>query len=182
MKNYLKKNTEKGFTLIELILVIALLGISVTITNDILVSLIRSNNKTQVINEIEQQANFVSLKIEKELRNARVVNEPLATDINGGKTLIFLTRDGSTIQYDVDTDTGVMSRTLNGGTKYNLTSNAIPGGVLVSCGSPNCFSVLGYNPQIINMNINFNQAQPTPTSSYTGSISIKSTVVIRNTY
>jgi len=180
MKTYLKRNTEKGFTLIELILVIALLGISVTVTNDILVSLIRSNNKTQVINEIEQQSNFVSLKIEKELRNARFVNTPLAGE--SGKTLVFQTRDGSTIQYDIDTDTGIMSRTLNAGTKYDLTSNAIPGGVVVSCGASNCFSVSGYNPQIINMNIIFTQAQPTPTSSYTGSISIKSTIVIRNTY
>jgi len=180
MKKYLKKTAEKGFTLIELILVIALLGICVTVTNDILVSLIRSNSKTQVINEIEQQANFVSLKIEKELRNARIVNTPLAAE--SGKSLIFLTRDGATIQYDIDTTTGIMSRTLNGGTKYDLTSNAVPGGVVVSCGSPDCFNVSGYNPQIINMNINFNQAQPTPTSSYTGSVSIKSTIVIRNTY
>lgn len=184
MKTYLKKNTEKGFTLIELILVIALLGICVTVTNDILVSLIRANNKTQVINEIEQQSNFVSLKIEKELRNASVVTIPAASE--SGTTLSFQTRDGSTIQYDVNTNTGVITRTLtlNGVQQSTLplTSNAVPGGVVVKCGSPDCFSVSGYNPQIVNINIEFDQAQPTPTNSYTGSITIKSTIVIRNTY
>jgi len=46
------------------------------LTSDMLISLLRSNTKTQVINEIEQQANFVSLKIEKELRDSVDVKIP----------------------------------------------------------------------------------------------------------
>ena len=65
-----KKNNQKGFTLIEMLLVVLLLALTVGLTIDMLLSLIRSNTKTQVINEIEQQANFVTLKLEKELRDA----------------------------------------------------------------------------------------------------------------
>lgn len=174
------ENNQKGFTLIELMLVVVLLAVSVGVTNDILMSLVRSNNKTQVMNEIEQQSNFVSLKMERELRNASVVNIPLAG--GSGSSLNFKTKDGTTIQYDVNTTSGLVQRTVNAGTPLNITSNNNPGGVVVVCGVPSCFSVSGFNPQIVNVSIRFSQAQPGASSSYTGQTSIQSTVVVRNTY
>ena len=63
MNMNIKKN-QGGFTLVEMLLVVFLLALTMGLTSDMLLSLIRSNTKTQVINEIEQQANFVSLKIE----------------------------------------------------------------------------------------------------------------------
>lgn len=172
---------QKGFTLIELVLVIGLLAISVGLTNDILISLIRSSSKTQVIGEIEQQSNFVSLKIEKELRNARVVTVPV--DGDSGTVLNFEARDGTQIEYSVDMDSGVILRVEGvGGTSFPLTSNSTPGGVKVTCGSPSCFLVSGVNPQIVSIKMNFAQAQSTPTSAFAGTVNIDSTVVIRNTY
>lgn len=181
MKKDLKrtKENQKAFTLIELILIVALMAVSIGVTNDILLSLIRSNNKTQVINEIEQQSNFVSLKIEKELRNARSVSIPAPG--SSGKILNFLTRSGHTIQYEVD-DNGVMWRSVDGGGKLGLTSNNAPGGVLVTCGTGGCFSVSGFNPQITNFSVSFSQAQPGTGGSYSGSVGINSTIGIRNTY
>ena len=172
---------QGGFTLIELVLVIGLLAISVGVTNDILISLIRSNNKTQIIGEIEQQSNFVSLKIEKELRNARVASVP--ADGDSGTTLNFETRDGDQIEYNVDVDSGVVYRVEGvGGPSLELTNNAIPGGVKVVCGVPNCFSVSGANPQIVSMKMIFSQSQSNPIASFAGTVNIDSTVVIRNTY
>jgi len=182
-KNHHKHN-QQGFTLIELLIVVALLAISVGVTNDILISLIRSNNKTQVMNEIEQQSNFISLKIEKELRNARMVNVPSAG--SSGTVLNFSTRGGDIIEYEVGTSSGVITRKLNSEASVNVTSNNAPGGVLATCSGPSgasdCFSVSGVNPQIININVDFNQAQPGFGRSYSGKVGIKSTIVIRNTY
>ncbi|MFZ2663992.1 MAG: prepilin-type N-terminal cleavage/methylation domain-containing protein [Patescibacteria group bacterium] len=174
------KGKQEGFTLIELLLVVALLAVSIGVTNDILISLIRSNNKTQVMNEIEQQSNFVSLKIEKELRNARATNTPVAG--SSGTILNFSTRSGDIIEYEVLS--GVIYRKLNSGLAIAVTSNASPGGVLVSCSgsTDGCFSTFGVNPQIVNINIDFTQAQPGLSRSYTGKVGIKSTIVIRNTY
>ena len=173
---------QGGFTLIELVLVIGLLAISVGVTNDILISLIRSNNKTQVITEIEQQSNFVSLKIEKELRNARAVSIPLNGE--SGTTLTFETRDGVQIEYSVDTDTGVINRTEGlAGSALELTNDASPGGVKVTCeGGSGCFSVSGINPQIVSIKMIFSQSQSTPIAAFAGDVDIDSTVVIRNTY
>ncbi|NMB91602.1 prepilin-type N-terminal cleavage/methylation domain-containing protein [candidate division WWE3 bacterium] len=172
--------SQKGFTLIELLLVIALLAISIGVTNDILISLIRSNNKTQVMNEIEQQSNFVSLKVEKELRNARAINNPVSG--SSGTILSFSTRNGDTIEYEVLS--GVIYRKLNSGNAIAVTSSASPGGVIVSCsnGVDSCFSTFGVNPQIVSINMDFTQAQPSAGRSYTGKVGIKSTIVVRNTY
>lgn len=179
-------NNQKGFTLIELMLVVVLLGVSIGVTNDILMSLVRSNNKSQVMNEIEQQSNFVSLKIERELRNARSITTPIAS--GSGTLLKFETKSGLIIEYDVyvinDSSLGLIRRRVGGsGAWTNVTSNNNPGGVLAACISgSSCFSVSGFNPQIVNINIKFSQAQATANSSYTGKTSIQSTVVVRNTY
>jgi len=182
-------NSQKGFTLVELILVIGLLAISVGVTNDVLISLIRTNSKTQIINEIEQQANFVSLKIEKELRNARN-----ATVTENGLRLSFETRGGDEIEYKVyNADSGgIITRIENSGIEYDLTwdgeegSGAGLGGVLVTCpvsgSDPICFSVTGTSPQIVSISMTFSQSQTTSIASFSGSVDINNSIVIRNTY
>lgn len=177
------KNRLLGFTLIELMLVITLMAISVGVTSDILVTLVRSSNKTQVNNEIEQQSGFVTSKLEKELRNALKIITA-SGDVN---VLVLKTIDGRTVTYTVDTTAGTISRTevsADGLTSITLplTVNAT-GGVKVSC--PNggkCFTISGVSPQIVSYQIQFDQAQIGAGASYKGSITLTNTVVIRNTY
>ena len=166
---------QKGFTLIEMMVVVALLAITVGLTSDILISLVRTNTKTQVLNEIEQQANFVSLKIEKELRDARLVTAPVAGD--SGNTLTFQTKNGVEVMYVLDGNS--IKRTI-GGVSNILTSNSSPGGVSVTCPG-NCFSVDG-SPQVVKIDMTFSQAQDEAGVSYSGSANIESSIVIRSTY
>ena len=166
---------QKGFTLIEMLVVVALLAITVGVTSDILISLVRTNTKTQVLNEIEQQANFVSLKIEKELRDARLVTAPV--EGTPGNTLTFQTKDGVDVTYTLDGNS--IRRTIGGVTNI-LTSNSSPGGVSVNC-SGGCFSVDG-SPQVVKIDMTFNQAQDEAGVSYSGSAKIQSSIVIRSTY
>ncbi len=171
---------QQGFTLIEMIIVVVLLAVTVGMTSDILMTLIRSNTKTQVLNEIEQQTNFVSLKIEKELRDAVEVNvDPFDNNLS------FTTRDGTQITYSCDEcaeggTVGNITRSVGGGTRYAVTSDNSPGGVDVVC--TNCFEIISSNPQVVKINMEFKQAQQGAGLSYSGSAVIDSSIVIRSSY
>jgi len=169
-----------GFTLIELLLVISLLAISVGVTSDIMISLIRGYNKSQVINEVEQQSNFVALKLEKELRNAITVSSPNSEETSSN-TLTFTNRDEDLISYILDSDTGVLSRKINDEPTAPITSNESVGGVRVLCPS-SCFTLVGTSPTIIKFSLGFEQAHVSALINFTGDINIDNTVVLRSTY
>lgn len=67
-KNKTKKSA--GYTLLELLIVIGLIGLTVGVTGDIILSLVRSYTKTQATNELERTSNYAVSKIEKEFKNA----------------------------------------------------------------------------------------------------------------
>ena len=177
MNMNIKKN-QGGFTLVEMLLVVFLLALTMGLTSDMLLSLIRSNTKTQVINEIEQQANFVSLKIEKELRDSVDVKIPGGG--TSGNSIELTLRSGSTVNYKLSGN--VLERSLTGvsGTFIPLTSNSSPGGVAVS-GSP-IFTITGTNPKVVKLNMVFNQAQSGAGSTYKGSVKLDTSIVIRSSY
>ena len=115
-------NNQKGFTLIEMLLVVLLLALTVGLTSDMLLSLIRSNTKTQVINEIEQQANFVTLKLEKELRDS------MDASTGAQNSLVITLRSNSQVTYQLN-ESNVLQRQVGAGGFVNLTSSSSPGGV-----------------------------------------------------
>lgn len=168
------KNNQKGFTLIEMLLVVLLLALTVGLTGDMLLSLIRSNTKTQVMNEIEQQANFVTLKLEKELRDALDANTSA-----DNLTLTIKLRSNIDINYRLSG--GVLQRSVGAGDYVPLTSDASPGGVAVSC-NPTCFQIIGTNPQVVKTDLKFEQAQAGAGPTYKGDVTINSSIVIRSSY
>lgn len=150
-KERLFEKENKGFTLVELLVVIALLGISIGVTNDILVSLVRSYNKTQIKNEVEQQANFVGLKIERELRSA-------AGTTSSGYTnnLVISNEAGGSVTYKLNGNK-LQVENPTGSTAVDLTSSTGISGVTVSCGfsGNTCFWIVGTSPQTVKMHIKF---------------------------
>ncbi len=170
----MKKN-QGGFTLVEMLLVVLLLALTMGLTSDMLISLLRSNTKTQVINEIEQQANFVSLKIEKELRDSIDVKIPGGG--SSGDSIELTLRSGSKVTYRLQGN--VLQRSITG-SFVPITSNSSPGGVVVS-GSP-VFTITGSNPKVVKLNMLFSQAQSGAGASYKGSIKLEPSIVIRSSY
>lgn len=180
-------SNQRGFTLVELLLVVALVSISVGVTSDILLSLIRSYNKSQVTNEVEQNSNFISQKLTKELRNAKMINSIIKDNVTisavapaFGEGIVFTDRDNNQITYRING--GIVSRTFGiGGTASSLNVNAI-GGVSASCGSSGCFQILQDAPQVVQISLSMAQGGSSGSKIFEGLIKIEDTIVIRDTY
>ena len=171
-------SNKKGFTLVELLLVIAILGVAVGVTTDILLSLVRSYSKTQVINDIEQNANFATSKLETELRDAISV-----TDVsNPGSPEISLVLSNKTVNYKLENSE--LLRSVDG-TYQKITRKQVPSGVAISCGNIDgisCFSVSPGSPTIVSYSFIFSQPSTITGDVFSESIETAGTIVIRNTY
>lgn len=173
---------DSGFTLVELLLVVALMAIAVGVTSDILVSLVRSYNKSQVINEVEQNANFVGQKLAKELRNAASIDNLVAVG-DTSPSVTFTTRAGDEIQYQVNS--GIIQRDFAGSGWESLTVNnaSPPFGVNAQCiNTGACFTLLANNPQVVQISIIFTQGGTGGNVAFEGEVKIEDTIVIRDTY
>jgi len=182
MINNTAHTKQKGFTLVELLLVVALTSIAVGVTSDVLVSLVRGFNKSQVINEIEQNANFISQKLNKELRNASEIiylGGVTPTQEGTGDSITIIDRDGTRIDYVVSD--GVMTRSRALDDFAPLTHNTLPTGVTVTCPTA-CFTLLEDSPQVVQISLLIEQAGTPSTVVFKGDISIEDTIVIRDTY
>jgi len=167
---------NKAFTLIELLVVVALTGLAVGITSDILVTVTKSYNKTQILNELEQQSNFASSRLLKELRNGLSVSIPVA--VGTGSNILEFTQKTDSIKIQYFVQNGVLYRKLATSANVEaLTNNAALEGVEVTCGT-SCFKLSSINPYIVSYELIFKKpGDPTGVS-----IIVKDTVVLRGSY
>lgn len=174
-KNILK--SQAGFTLVEILVVLGILAITIGVTGDIILTLIRSYTKTEITNDIEQNTNFVSLKLENELKNATSV------DTVTPDSLTFTKLEGGipvSITYAVTLVNGVNSVTRN---TLPLTDSSQTSGVAVlDCSANPCFELLSTNPDIVRINMSFAQASNTSSTAFTGDIKLENTIVVKGTY
>jgi len=177
---YRRKN-QRGFTLIELLVVVSLIIIVVGVSGDIVVSLIRSYNKTQITNEVEQNANFVMTKLEKELRNASAVTSLTSTDLVFTRGLP--TGSLETITYTIKSD-GTITRQITGSGlgKVLLINNSTPDGVYLDPDA-SFFTdeTVAGGPTVVKINLSFRQIG-TPTVQFTQNVDLESTIVVRGSY
>jgi prepilin-type N-terminal cleavage/methylation domain-containing protein len=76
----LYKRSRKGFTLIELLVVTAIIGILIGISTTVFIGVLRSQNKTNVTNEVRQNAIHALDLFERDVRSADSVTPIGATD------------------------------------------------------------------------------------------------------
>ncbi len=172
VKGYNQKYLKKSFTLIELMVVIAILTITAGLTTSVIVSITRSYSKTQITNELEQAAGFASQKLTKELRNAVAITNISSTSIS------FSDHTNDVITYRVNANQ-LQRRSQLAGTAFRALTDTNT--TSVSCPS-GCFSELNSNPKVISIKMKFTSAGTEGGTAFTGSVDINDTVVVRGTY
>lgn len=75
------KNTQNGFTLIELIIYIALIAIFISGAIRFGLTIVYGNAKSNVQREVNQNLRLIANRISYEIRNASAVNSILTTDV-----------------------------------------------------------------------------------------------------
>lgn len=139
---YLARN--KGFTLVELIIYVALLAVLLMAAVGLLALVLQSRVRSQVIIEVEQQGDQLLYLINQTIRNSEGVNSPLPNassallslnlvDLAKDPTIFQISGGAITIQEGVSTpETLTSSRLVVSDLKFsNYSLNGTPGSLLI---------------------------------------------------
>lgn len=72
----IKMKKNKGFTLIEILVTVGVLGIIAAFGTQMFLSILRNSKKTQVLTEIKQNGDYAINVMERMIRNAEKIIEP----------------------------------------------------------------------------------------------------------
>lgn len=102
----MKKRFTKGVTLIELVIVMVIVGITATVIGPMLINATRSANMASDLNNLSGQGQYATTRIFEDLHNLETINVESATSITFTKT------NGDVIIYT--TSSGFLTRSVNG--------------------------------------------------------------------
>ncbi len=177
---------NKGFTLVEILVVVSIILISVGVAGDLIVSVTRSYNKTRILNEIEQNGNYVIAKITNDLKNATSVT------ISSG-ALQIVNASGQTISYRIQSNTcsgtnvsyvsrRVVTTSPASDVTGKMTSDGCRDGINVTSSSPFAINtILGTGVQYVSVTLSFSQVGSyAATSQYAATQSFTTYVTLRS--
>jgi prepilin-type N-terminal cleavage/methylation domain-containing protein len=152
-------NNQKGFTLLEILVVIAIITVVGTMSTQIFLGLIRSSNKTNIQNEVRQNGSFVVDRMERDIRGST------GATLTGSTQLNLTQPDGTAVTYlctvGTSSSNGGITRddsvTSSGQQLLNVTSATT--GVKVSACT---FALQGASPVLVQIDFTLTQAYNSP--------------------
>lgn len=166
-KNILKQKIQKknGFSLLELLVYIAILSILVVVVSNIFISISKSRGQSQAKTEVNSSVRLVTELIRQDIKNASVVSVPASAGSSGSS--LTLTRGGVTIIYDVSS--GVLRRKEGAATAINITNSNISVDTLTFTRIENPNAVFGTTDISIKINMTFRYNGNSPDWTYSTS-------------
>lgn len=166
---------NRGFTLVELLVSIGLVLIVGTVGTSIIASILRSYNKAHIINEVEQNGNYVLSLMESQIRNAKSVSPTSGTT----QTLTVTPQEGSVFDFSIANVGGI--GVVRKDSEILTNNNPVNGVEVVVADSG--FTVTGISPQTVIIVLKLQQAPNAPGRvDYQAATTLQTTVVVRGGY
>lgn len=99
---------SSGYSLIELLIVITLVGIIGAITFQVFIIGLRARWKSEVIKEVKQNGDYITTVVEAMVRNANDISQAQCNDIPSS-SLTLVNQDGYTTTFDCDPATQIFA-------------------------------------------------------------------------
>ena len=176
-----------GFTLVELLIVIFVMALIAGVGGDVMISTFRSSNKANIINEINQNANFVLSTVESVARNGKCsymsgTNLIIVDQYNQVNTFSF----GTGAQCGAAASATCVLKSVGAGTASSLTNTNSQNGVAV-VGASSSFEVVpvgatcATKSPMINVSLTLQQAPGASLrTDYQALSTFKKSIEIRN--
>jgi type II secretory pathway pseudopilin PulG len=114
---------EKGFTLIELIVIIGMSAMVMVTVGGILTSSYRAKNTSDRTDLIQQQSTFLTEQIKKNILEA--IPDQIVCPVGTGTSISFTTKKGGMTRISCDDTTGQVASFSAMGVGYSLLSNNV---------------------------------------------------------
>jgi len=165
----MKKN---GFTLLEMMMVIGILGIITVIGSGAFFSILRSSTKAKTLQMVKQNGDYAISVMERMIRNARVLVSP--TSNSTVSSITIKNPDGETTTFSCQEDQ--LTIASNGA---SLLSSEVK---VSNCS--NIFDVTvgqaGIKPAVVEINFTLTQAGTTSRPEEQAEVNFQTTVSLRN--
>jgi prepilin-type N-terminal cleavage/methylation domain-containing protein len=180
---------EKGFTLVELLVVIALFSLLAAVGADIFAPMIRAYNKANIQNEVNQNGRYTLSLLEQQIRNAkRVVN--FNSDVVSSSIQIE-DYDNNLVTFDRGEETADCPAGKNNGYLRitRVGQNPVTNAPLTNRDKKKGVNVKNFNidvntlvsPNIVSIKLQLAQAcAASPTVDYLAEATFSTTVTLRN--
>lgn len=172
-----------GFTLVELLVVTALILIIIGAVSQLFFGALRGAVKTTITNETRQTADYALSVMERMIRNAQTINNmtTYCEDGSSKSSISIEGQDGAETVFACPTDVSAPYLASNSArlTSSKVAVDTYPSGCSFSC------TRTGSGPAVVSISFSIHQLNPSPNVTLEpeekNNINYKTTVVVRNT-
>jgi prepilin-type N-terminal cleavage/methylation domain-containing protein len=163
---------KSGFTLIEIMVVVGILGIIAVLGSGAFFSILRGSTKTKTLQMVKQNGDYAISVMERMIRNARVLINP--TTNSTVSSITIKNPDGGTTTFSCEGNPATIAS--NGA---SLLSNVSK---ISNCN--NIFEVnvgqVGIKPAVVKINLNLTQSGTVSRPEDQAEVNFQTTVTLRN--
>ncbi len=174
----LKMKPSRGFTLIEILVVVGILAIIVIISSTSFFNLLKGSTKTRAANLVKQEGDYALGIMTKMVRNTRGIlrntDSPPRVCVSGMSKLKIKNPDGGETEFECDSS-AISSTSAETGSQVPITSDQV---AVESCRF-DCVEGGYFDPDVVTIDFTLSTGALSPFEER-AIINFKTTVVLRN--